>query len=86
MTLQDLKAYLRVDGDDEDALIEGFKAAAVQYLSQAGVSVSNGGLYDVVVKMLVAISYEHRDTAEKEINIPPIINNFITQLALATEG
>lgn len=32
VTLGDLKAHLRVDGDDEDDLIEAYAAAAVAYL------------------------------------------------------
>ncbi|QJD87897.1 head-tail connector protein [Cohnella herbarum] len=83
--LQDYKDYLRVDSDDEDYQIEGFVLAAKGYLLNAGVKDNaHGELYDVVVKMLVALFYEHRDTADKQINIPPIMNNLITQLSIVS--
>lgn len=81
-----MKDYLRVDGNDEDSLIEGFILAAKEYLTGAGVGDSvHGGLYDIVVKMLVAVFYENRDTVEKQVNVPPIINNFIAQLAIKSQ-
>lgn len=83
--LQLYKDYLRVDTDDEDLLIEGFILAAKDYLRNAGVKdIAQGDLYDVVVKMLVATFYEQRETAAKQVTIPPIINNFITQLSITS--
>ncbi|XID91039.1 head-tail connector protein [Paenibacillaceae bacterium WGS1546] len=81
--LQSCKDYLRVDGDDEDALIVAFLAAAKGYLANAGVKESaQGELYDTVILMLVALFYEHRDTVG--VSVPPIINNLITQLAVVS--
>lgn len=82
MDLEQVKNYLRVDGNDEDLLIESFIAAAQEYIIGAGVKNAKGKLYEVVVKMLVALFYEHRDTASAKITIPPVINNLITQLAM----
>lgn len=78
-----MKDFLRVDSESEDAIIQGFILAAEDYLAGAGVkaNIQGSGLYDTVVKMLVALFYENRDTAEDKVDIPPVINNFITQLA-----
>jgi len=81
MDLEQVKSYLRVDGEDEDVLISAFLTAAEEYLAGAGVKQTQGKLYEVVVSMLVALFYEHRDTASDKITIPPVINNLITQLA-----
>lgn len=82
MELSQVKDYLRVDGNDEDILISAFITAAEEYVDGAGVKNKEGKLYEVVVLMLVALFYEHRDTATDKINIPPVINNLITQLAV----
>ncbi|MOA45778.1 Phage gp6-like head-tail connector protein [compost metagenome] len=79
--LQLVKEYLRVDGNDEDRIIAGFIAAAEVYLNGAGIKSTEGELYKIVVYMLVALFYEHRDTVAEKVNIPPVILNFITQLA-----
>lgn len=81
MELAQVKGYLRVDGEDEDVLISAFLTAAEEYVDGAGVKQKEGKLYEVVVCMLVALFYEHRDTASDKITISPVINNLITQLA-----
>ncbi|WP_199615539.1 head-tail connector protein [Paenibacillus alkalitolerans] len=81
MDLQEVKDFLRVDSTAEDLLIQGFILAAENYLANAGVKVK-GELYDLVVKMLVALFYENRNPAEDKVDVPPVIRNFITQLAL----
>lgn len=84
--LQTAKDFLRVDGDDENTIIQAMITAAEDYLRNAGVKNTSSELYKIVVLMLTSIFYEHRDTADKQIAIPPIINNFITQLSLSGEG
>ncbi|OPG98981.1 hypothetical protein B2I21_07450 [Chryseobacterium mucoviscidosis] len=81
MDLEQIKAYLRVDYDDDDNLIIGFMAAAKEYMRNAGVSVQEGELYNVVVMMLVSLFYENREVTDKDIKIPTVINNFIIQLS-----
>lgn len=76
-----VKRYLRVDGDDEDDIIDGFIIAAEEYLNGSGVKSTQGKLYTVVVYMLVALFYEHRDTIAGKVDIPPVIVNLTTQLA-----
>lgn len=38
LPLDGLKVHLRIDGDAEDALIQGYRAAAVDHLAQLGIS------------------------------------------------
>lgn len=82
MDLQNVKEYLRVDYDEDDFLITGFITAAKEYLRNAGVSDGQEGeLYNIVVLMLVSLFYENREVTDKDIKIPTVINNFITQLS-----
>ena len=37
MDLEELKLFLRIDGEEEDLLIEGLQFAAEEYLSNAGI-------------------------------------------------
>jgi uncharacterized phage protein (predicted DNA packaging) len=83
VSLQSAKDYLRVDADDDDALIDGFILAAKSYMANAGVNNSiQGDLYDVVVYMLVALFYANRDASEKDVQVPRVVQNFITQLSI----
>lgn len=79
--LEVVKEYLRVDGSDEDMTISGFIIAAEEYVRNSGVRSTAGELYKIVVYMLVALFYEHRDTVAEKVDIPPIIINFVAQLA-----
>jgi len=71
MTLEELKLYLRVDGNDEDALIQSFLTAATNYIQrQTGktkvrsgdgyVSIENDELYNLCVKLMVAHWHSNR--------------------------
>jgi uncharacterized phage protein (predicted DNA packaging) len=82
MDLNQVKGYLRVDGSDDDILIGSLMLAAHEYLRGAGAKNTESKLYQVVQCMLIALFYEHRDTATDKITIPPVINNLITQLAV----
>ncbi|MBO7747358.1 phage gp6-like head-tail connector protein [Paenibacillus sp. MWE-103] len=82
ITLSVVKAYLRIDYDYEDFIIEGLIGAAKQFLLKAGVQPqSDNELYNLVVKMLVSLFYENRNAAEGDLKIPAIILHFITQLS-----
>lgn len=81
MDLNQVKGYLRVDGNEDDVLIASLMIAADEYLLGAGAKNTASKLYEVVQCMLIALFYEHRDTATDKITIPPVINNLITQLA-----
>jgi uncharacterized phage protein (predicted DNA packaging) len=66
--LEDVKLYLRVDGDMEDALINGMIAAAKEYIKSAsgknkladGRDLFESDLVKTAVKMLVAHWYDNR--------------------------
>ena len=64
--LESLKAYMIVEGDDDNKLIEGFYSAAIIYLQNAGVEADLLGdiqqpLYDLVVNGLVLNDYDNRE-------------------------
>lgn len=61
MDLDELKAYLRLDTDDEDAELLSMQAAAVDYLTAAGITNKNSARYALAVKGLVLHLYDHRD-------------------------
>lgn len=61
MTIEETKEFLRIDGNDEDLLIQSLLTAAESYLTNAGVTVTTGALYDLAVKLLVSHWYENRE-------------------------
>jgi uncharacterized phage protein (predicted DNA packaging) len=64
MTLDDVKNYLRVDGDitEDDALIADFITAAKSYIEHTtGKEYVDDSVYNLGVKMLVAHWYDHRE-------------------------
>lgn len=71
MTIEDLKLYLRVDGNEDDALIESLLTAATSYIQRttgktkiviAGIEsdIATDEPYNTCIKMLVAHWYENR--------------------------
>lgn len=62
MELEELKLFLRIDGNDEDVLIQGLQLSAEEYLLIGGV-VKNyeRELYKLVVRLLVSHWYENRE-------------------------
>lgn len=58
-----LKAYMRVDGDADDALIGSLYTAAVEYLTATGVyrTADNAARYDLAVNSLTLYDYDHRN-------------------------
>lgn len=93
MELQEIKEYLRVDGDEDDNLISSILLAAQFYLKNAGVPEdvsSQQKLYDIAIKMLVSHWYENREPIGKADEIAFGLTNIITQLKyclpIPTEG
>jgi len=83
MTLEELKIYLRIDGQEDDGLINGLLLAAKEYLKNAGTAVEIGDLYELAVKLLVSHWYENRNTVlvgsiSKELEFA--LTTIITQL------
>lgn len=61
MELEELKLFLRVDGNEEDSLIKSLQAAAEEYLTDAGIMENyNKEKYKLAVKILVNHWYENR--------------------------
>ncbi|MWC26638.1 phage gp6-like head-tail connector protein [Paenibacillus sp. MMS18-CY102] len=81
--LEAVKGYLRIDFDDDDVIIDGFISAAKQYLINAGVpDQPDNELYKLVVNMMVSMFYENRNVADKDMKLPTVVMNFITQLSV----
>jgi uncharacterized phage protein (predicted DNA packaging) len=58
---EEIKMYLRIDGVLEDALLDTFKAAAENYLQEAGIKKDyEGPTYKLAVLMLITHFYENR--------------------------
>lgn len=61
MDLEEIKIYLRVDGNDDDALIESLQIGAEIYLGNAGVIKDyTNNLYCLAVKLLISHWYDNR--------------------------
>lgn len=60
--LEDIKLYLRIDGDEEDSLISSLIMAAKIFIQNAtGVKVDEkNDLHTLAVKLMVSHSYENR--------------------------
>lgn len=84
--LQSLKAYMRVDWDEDDAVIELMYLAAVGYLTTAGVRDDGSALYELAVNGLTLNYYDHRDAAGSGIELTPGLRQAITQLKLTNGG
>lgn len=59
--LKAVKAYMRVDGEDEDAVIAGMIAASDSYLAGAGITRDmDTPLYDLIVCTMTLALYDGR--------------------------
>ena len=78
------KSYMRVDGNDDDALITSLMEAAVAYLHQAGIDrpEENPAQYDMAVWSLTLHYYDHRDSVGSEAPLPIGLRPILTQLKL----
>ena len=65
VSLEAAKAYARIDGDEEDALLENLTNAAEEYLTNAGIDpgLSAPALYQLAVCGIVLHWYEQRNIA-----------------------
>lgn len=83
------KAYLRIEGDEEDQAVTAAVLAAREYLSGAGVSLpSTGGsrraLYDLVCHSLALSTYDRRDPVITGtiVDENPVLRRMLNQLKL----
>ena len=65
VSLETVKAYARIDGDEEDALLENLTNAAEEYLTNAGIDpgLSAPALYQLAVCGIILHWYEQRNIA-----------------------
>ena len=69
VTLEEMKNYLRVDYDDDDALIEGMIAAAIRQCkdilrTEEDAELENAENGKIAVMFTAAYLYEHREEAD----------------------
>lgn len=83
MELDEIKNYLRIDGEDEDESLLALQKAAEEYLNNAGVTVNyEKELYKIAVKLLLSHWYENRMIYnEKSVHLLPFsLSTIIIQL------
>jgi uncharacterized phage protein (predicted DNA packaging) len=82
------KDYMRVDGDQDDALIAGLMAAAKEYLDNAGIPEPETAspLYTMAVHSLTLHYYDHRDAVGGEAPLPTGLRPIINQLKHSGEA
>lgn len=86
--LEAAKAYMRVDGDEDDLVVTGCLAAARAYMEGAGVSLPPAGtprrdLYDLVCHSIALGLYDHRDAvSESKFAVNPVLQRQLNQLKL----
>lgn len=78
------KAYMRVDGSEEDTLIFSLLAGAFEYLTSAGIfrTADNSARYDIAAYSLTLYYYDHRDAVSTEAEMPRGLRPVINQLKL----
>ena len=79
-----VKAYMRIDGDEDDAIIKALYCAAVLYLKNAGIEEPSEypSLYNLAVWSLTLHYYDHRDSVGNEASFPTGLRPIINQLKL----
>lgn len=81
------KAYMRIEGEDEDPLVMSMVLAARTYLTEAGVALPEAGsgrraLYDLVCHGLALAYYERREATGAAVDENPAIRRALNQLKL----
>lgn len=87
--LEAVKSYCRIDGNDEDELIQAFVDTAKGYLEGAGVPEpeADDPRYLLCVKAMVLEFYDHRGMTESVTpSAIPGLTNVVTQLKLEAEA
>lgn len=78
--LSEVKEYMRIDGNDDDALINLLISAAKEFLSNAGVTNQDSALYRLAVMLYVTLQYENRDPGQKMEKLNTAFQSIILQL------
>lgn len=81
LTLDVIKQYLRIDGDDDDILLNAFLRASIQYCtSYMGCTLEDLEKYEdvtIVILALVADSYEVRQFTTSTVTTNPIMQGVL---------
>ncbi len=81
LTLDIVKQYLRIDGNDDDILLNALQAAAIQYCtSYMGCTTEDLNKYDdvtIVVLALISDSYEVRQFTTSTVTLNPIMQGVL---------
>jgi uncharacterized phage protein (predicted DNA packaging) len=87
--LEEVRAYLRIDGGEEDMFLSSLIMASKEYLKNAsGVTVDEtNDLHKLAVNLLVSQSYEHRLPIGEGDSLAFSLESIITQMKYCyTEG
>lgn len=81
LTLDIIKQYLRIDGNNDDILLEMLHASSIQYCtSYMGCTIEDLDKYDdvtIVVLSLISDSYEVRQFTTSTITLNPIMQGVL---------
>ncbi|GMA48659.1 DNA-packaging protein [Alicyclobacillus contaminans] len=82
MTLDDVKLYLRIDGTDDDAMLQGMMGAADSYIANAvGADVDKtSALYELAAKLLISHWYENREPVGSASALAFSLDSILMQL------
>lgn len=81
MELEELKLFLRIDGGEEDTLIQGLQLGAEEYLLNAGINKDySKELYKLATKLLVGHWYSNREVTGKANKLAFSLDTIILQL------
>jgi uncharacterized phage protein (predicted DNA packaging) len=84
LTLEEIKVFLKVDHEEEDAFIQGLKLSAEEYLTNAGIKKDyTKELYKLAIKILISHWYENRAVETVGKNVSKIafgLDTIIVQL------
>lgn len=78
--LKEIKGYLRIDNDYEDELLKMLRAAAEDYMTNAGIVADDNPLYRLAIMLYVAAQYENRDGSQKSDGFSHSLQSIILQL------
>lgn len=81
LTLDVIKQYLRIDGKDDDILLNAFLSASIQYCtSYMGCTLEDLEKYDdvtIVILALISDSYEVRQFTTSTVTTNPIMQGVL---------
>lgn len=81
LTLDVIKQYLRIDGNDDDILLNAFLSASIQYCtSYMGCTLGDLEKYDdvtIVILALISDSYEVRQFTTSTVTTNPIMQGVL---------